>query len=630
MQFKTKTKIKVLAKSIGLVLLVVGGLAFSFFGFSEPKQEEEHRELGGCDKDTADPPGLVVLYILGCFYVFLALAIICDELFVPSLEVIAEQLEMGPDVAGATLMAAGGSAPELFTSAIGTFQESDVGFGTIVGSAVFNVLFVIAMCVLFSKEVLELTWWPLFRDVIYYALSLAVLSICFTGTSPNEITLLEAIVLFVMYFIYVFIMLKNEKIYSWVINESPLSKYESLKGHDVEEERMTIRRVSTFRAGILQILLSSKDMLDKAGVAIVTKISGNVEETFNKLDKDGNGVLDTSEIAELLRELGLPDSEESVGKVMSEVDTDGDGSVSFEEFTVWYLASEERINAEVREVFEHFDANSNGSIEASELRKVLNGLNHDMEDNDLEEAIQRLDDNHNGEISFQQFFDWYTTTVFYQEDKKKADAAQEAAQGLSLAPPPEEERNFSSMTMYFLSLPLVFCFKMTLPDVHRPGNRKYAVLTFFGSIAWIGFFSFFMVSWAEVIGNTIGIPTVVMGLTFLAAGTSVPDLLSSVIVAKQGEGDMAVSSSIGSNIFDVLVGLPLPWLLYNLVIGKTVKVGAETLGISIVVLLGMLVAVILTIIWSEWKMTKKLGGAMFVLYFVFVAQDLARADWSTC
>lgn len=45
-----------------------------------------------------------------------------------------------------------------------------------------------------------------------------------------------------------------------------------------------------------------------------------------------------------------------------------------------------------------------------------------------------------------------------------------------------------------------------------------------------------------------------MGLTFLAAGTSVPDLITSVIVAKQGHGDMAVSSSIGSNIFDVCVG----------------------------------------------------------------------------
>ena len=31
-----------------------------------------------------------------------------------------------------------------------------------------------------------------------------------------------------------------------------------------------------------------------------------------------------------------------------------------------------------------------------------------------------------------------------------------------------------------------------------------------------------------------------------------------------GQGDMAVSSSIGSNIFDILVGLPLPWLMFAL------------------------------------------------------------------
>ena len=49
-----------------------------------------------------------------------------------------------------------------------------------------------------------------------------------------------------------------------------------------------------------------------------------------------------------------------------------------------------------------------------------------------------------------------------------------------------------------------------------------------------------------------------MGLTFLAAGTSVPDLITSVLVAQQGKGDMAVSSSVGSNIFDVTVG----WVLF--------------------------------------------------------------------
>ena len=54
-----------------------------------------------------------------------------------------------------------------------------------------------------------------------------------------------------------------------------------------------------------------------------------------------------------------------------------------------------------------------------------------------------------------------------------------------------------------------------------------------------------MVWMAEVIGSLIHIPQAIMGLTFLAAGTSVPDLITSVIVAKKGFGDMAVSSSIG-------------------------------------------------------------------------------------
>lgn len=54
---------------------------------------------------------------------------------VPALEVLTETLDVPEDVAGATFMAAGGSAPELFTSFIGTFiADSDVGFGTIVGS----------------------------------------------------------------------------------------------------------------------------------------------------------------------------------------------------------------------------------------------------------------------------------------------------------------------------------------------------------------------------------------------------------------------------------------------------------------------------------------------------------------
>ncbi len=54
-----------------------------------------------------------------------------------------------PKSIGATFMAAGSSAPELFTAILGVFiAKGDVGTGTIVGSAVFNILFVIGLCAL--------------------------------------------------------------------------------------------------------------------------------------------------------------------------------------------------------------------------------------------------------------------------------------------------------------------------------------------------------------------------------------------------------------------------------------------------------------------------------------------------
>ncbi|PVD19811.1 hypothetical protein C0Q70_20302, partial [Pomacea canaliculata] len=91
-------------------------------------------------------------------------------------------------------------------------------------------------------------------------------------------------------------------------------------------------------------------------------------------------------------------------------------------------------------------------------------------------------------------------------------------------------------------------------DTQTEDKRKWFALTFSGSVLWIAGFSYLMVWWANQTGETIGIPDEVMGLTILAAGTSIPDLITSVIVAKKGFGDMAVSSSVGSNLFDITVG----------------------------------------------------------------------------
>eukprot|EP00959_Pyramimonas_sp_CCMP1952_P044145 922769-Pyramimonas_sp.AAC.1 len=52
-----------------------------------------------------------------------------------------------------------------------------------------------------------------------------------------------------------------------------------------------------------------------------------------------------------------------------------------------------------------------------------------------------------------------------------------------------------------------------------------------------------------------------MSVLVLAAGTSIPDMFGSLAVAREGQGDMAVSNAIGSNVFDILLGLGLPWFI---------------------------------------------------------------------
>merc|ERR1719154_445726 len=145
-----------------------------------------------------------------------------------------------------------------------------------------------------------------------------------------------------------------------------------------------------------------------------------------------------------------------------------------------------------------------------------------------------------------------------------------------------------SKVMWIISLPLMVPMWATIPDPQDEKRKKFFPIAFIVSIVWIAVFSYFMVWWATLAGDTMGISDAVMGLTFLAAGTSVPDLITSVLVAKEGKGDMAVSSSIGSNLFDVTVGLPGPWLLYTIIFGRAMEVNSVGIGCSIGMLFVML------------------------------------------
>lgn len=573
--------------------------------------------------------GAVILHVMGMVYMFVALAIVCDEFFIPALDVITVKLDISEDVAGATFMAAGGSAPELFTSVIGVFISfDDVGIGTIVGSAVFNILFVISMCAIFSKSVLQLTWWPLFRDVSFYSVILIILMHFFRD---SIIYWWEALVLLLCYASYVTFMKFNEgveKMLKKLLNRNKVTRVGStdhLMPH-MARRRMSapiLHSGSKFRHGLLQLLIHSIDPLHE-----------HEGEANAKLDEKASQ-LHTIASLRVLLDATKPGGE---GQSSSGVANGGpppaplggcprggtqDGSSGSAETRLTSLSNSDAL---VRvDSVSNLQSDSSITSNLSEKMAAASGggvaILH-QRPAPIQESIESPSLPATGDAIASALpdsgYNSATAAQAVQAAKElPPDTIEETNEPLSVAWPDTWRERFN----YVVLAPIIFPLWLTMPDVRRPEKVKFVAGSFLGSIAWIAIFSYLMVWWATVVGETLGIPTEVMGLTFLAAGTSIPDLITSVLVARKGFGDMAVSSSVGSNIFDVAVGLPLPWLLSCMIYGP-VKVSSSGMACSIFILFMMLLFVIITIALFRWRMNVGLAMVMFFLYFVFIACSL--------
>jgi sodium/potassium/calcium exchanger 2 len=522
--------------------------------------------------------GAFILYGIGLVYMFIGLAIVCDDYFVSALEVICETFDLEEDVAGATFMAAGGSAPELFTSIIGTFvTQSDVGFSTIVGSAVFNVLFVIGLCAVGAKSALELTWYPLTRDSICYTIALLVLVVF---VRDQEVHWWEALVMLLLYFGYVVVMKYNTGIRAWA---------QGLVGKSakVADEQQTVEEVASVEAAARAIEAKASVESADASSAVVTLGEGDAD---SQLRSAASGRV-------LLEPIGKDDKEAADESLPGSITTPAKAAPSTGDAEVVDVEDEEPAtpgnDASVHVASESADE------ETTELvpKQAVSTTNAAAE-----EPADATADAPNTEA--------------------EADEEEESLD-------PEWPDKPLEQAWFVFTAPLVYMMYWGIPDCRREKWKPYFMLSFAVSILFIGGYSYVMVWMADELARTAGIPEAVMGVTVLAGGTSIPDALSSLIVARNGHGDMAVSSSIGSNIFDICVGLPIPWLLYYAAhmfdaaqFPAPITILSDTLWVSVATLLGMLIATVLAIHFSGWKLNYKLGGACLVLYFVFIAESL--------
>ncbi|XP_015435126.1 PREDICTED: probable sodium/potassium/calcium exchanger CG1090 [Dufourea novaeangliae] len=427
--------------------------------------------------------GGLIIHILVAVYTFLGLAIVCDDYFVSSLDRICEELRLSPDVAGATFMAAGSSAPELATVVIGVFfAKDDIGVSGVIGSAVFNIMFVISVCGLCTTTVSKLNWWPLCRDCFFYAVSILVM----LGTIYNEsISWMESLFMLIMYAVYCVALSFNSRLERWA------------KSYDIP--------------------FLPKDDEPAEESALVSYRS--LQEDRLSYTGPNSPVTDQHKIQE--GGLGGPVSETNDPPVPKQPE--------------YYKAKEPDPN------------------EASPLEKPLDASKWTL-------------------------FTWG------------------------------------------LVYPIHFMCRATMPDCRQEKFRNWYPFTFCVSMVWISFYSYIMVWMITIIGSTLGIPDTVMGLTFVAAGVSVPDALSSLAVIKEGLGDMAVSNAVGSNVFDILVCLGLPWFIQTAMIqpGSHVNVTSRGLTYSTVSLLSTVVFLVLATHMNGWKLDRRYGVVLMLWYLVFI------------
>ena len=142
------------------------------------------------------------------------------------------------------------------------------------------------------------------------------------------------------------------------------------------------------------------------------------------------------------------------------------------------------------------------------------------------------------------------------------------------------------------------------------------ILFIVGGAFAIKFGGDFVVDGATVVAATLGLSQNLIGLTVVALGTSLPELVTSIVAARKDEVDMAVGNVIGSNIFNVLLILgiassisPIVFIMENIVD---------------IILLIIMSFVVWAMTWSGRMINRKEGILMLAMYGAYLTYICIR------
>jgi len=121
----------------------------------------------------------------------------------------------------------------------------------------------------------------------------------------------------------------------------------------------------------------------------------------------------------------------------------------------------------------------------------------------------------------------------------------------------------------------------------------------------------FLVSGAVSLAQAAGVSETVIGLTIVAIGTSMPELVTSIIAVRKGQGDVALGNILGSNIFNILGILGLTAIVQPL------SVPVQIVQFDIWVMLATTLLLV-TFARTGWRIGRAEGGIMVASYFAYL------------
>ena len=140
------------------------------------------------------------------------------------------------------------------------------------------------------------------------------------------------------------------------------------------------------------------------------------------------------------------------------------------------------------------------------------------------------------------------------------------------------------------------------------------LLLILGGLAMLVLGSRWLVAAAIEFAQRLGISELVVGLTIVAAGTSLPEVATSIIAALKGQRDIAVGNVVGSNIFNILAVLGIS----SVAAPGDINVASSALRFDIPVMIAVAIAC-LPVMFNGYRIERWEGALFFAYYIAYTA-----------